>query len=265
MGYPNVDKAINPTAQAVSKQTQLQIQVVPYDFIDWNVSGVIGPPPAPPVWTNYEKMFMGIMPSLRYDPATQLAFAPPQSLYLQFIKPITIGNVVVGGLGGIIGQAAIVYLDGVLENLVYLGPTNMGDAYAPPIRNVPVSNITFLNFGPGPVDIYSVSIVMPQVSAAGGGGGGGMIASPNNFFGSDVLIPIPPGFLGVALAFGFNSEGFIVKNSSGVTIEFSEDAGVTWEQLDAHDAVCFDFKMRTQIIVRDPLGVGGQAYRLWGW
>jgi hypothetical protein len=271
MAFPQVDKGMDSATQAVQKQTIQQYPMITSDMIDWDKT-FIGcanvMPPIAPSWSNPEHLFDGnLNDATKYKPAIRVSPGTMFTIYLN--RPSQLGYIMLS-MSPVwtipAPQVAVNHVDGTSEILTILPFTGFGRAYTPPANPTPIDSIIIVNAAVNTIDIYSIFAVLPNITVTSSGSPfPGIVASTNNFYSDEGYNVIPPGLLGITLVFGFSSEAFIFKNSSSSLLEISEDGGITWEKVNANDQVWFDAKSRTQIIVRDPLGVGGQAYRLWAW
>ena len=268
MVLPRPSKSSSGTAQAIQQLFGETFRVLPWDYVDaWN-SNIQWLTLLP--YENPEKLFNGDI----WLPAMELpangSIVPPDNLYLPFVKPIWLDWTLLhdGNLLSIT-QAQVTYIDGTNEILVWnainVGPLDTFNAFAPPTKAMPIVAIEFTNTWPGARQIFEIIMLMQDTPVAVTVIGGGISPSTNQFYTDDVITPIPAGLVGVTAVFGFNSQAFIFKNNSAGIIEISEDAGLTWEQIEAGWAIAFDAKERANVVIRDPLGVGGLSYRIWVW
>lgn len=256
MPLPIVQRGQTQEAQAIQKVHQEIFRVVPFDYIDFQRSTI----PPQPVWADLAKAFDG---DYTRD---SCAISQLNPMTLWFVKPIYLNWSYlqeVFGTGNM--QMEVIYVDNIVEILVH-NNLSIFDVWAPPIRTVPVAAVRFSRTVGGSSTVTEVIMLMGDTPVSISGGvtvtlGG----SANQFFTDDTITPIPAGPLGVAAVFGFLSNSIMFKNNSLGTIEISEDAGVTWEPIEPGWAVAFDWKARAELVIRDPLGVGGLSYRVWAW
>lgn len=264
MPLPRVSNSPNPVIQALRKIHNEALQVLSFDHIDLgnSVTAQITPPIAPN-WATVRGMFDGDFTRAK----TQLIAL--QAFTLVFSKPIYLDWTSIRTTAALGITMSATYVDGVVEPLVQ---TSVGlfTTFAPPTQQRPVYSVTF-TCGAVLQQIFQLEmlfslVAMPVTLVPGAVPiNVTIVGSLNNFYSNEGINAIPAGLLGVTVVFGFNSQAFIFMNESAVTLEISEDAGVTWERVTAGSDVTFDAKQRANVVIRDPGAAGGQAYGLYVW
>jgi len=268
MTIPTIDPGQSAEAQAIKQLHQELFRTVPYEYIDQvysllsNLTGI--------AYADIPRIFTGDHVHIR----AQLAPVVNNNFYFVFVKPIYLDWTYIKCTTlNLITQAQVTYTDGTNEFLVHgvLADGNY-DTFAPPTKNLPIHKIEFWNMDPLlHANIFRILMQMADVSASVNVTSG-MEPSTNVYYTDEATNPIPAGLVGVAIVFGFDSQCIIIKNRTGLpgcaaaqVLEISQDGGLTWEKIDSNWAITFDYKELSGILVRDPLGVGGQEYSIWGW
>lgn len=260
MPQVKVDPGLSGEAQAIQKLHEELYRVVPYDYIDWMYSNYMNlRPPNGPTWAFIPGLFGGD----HQHQASLVPIAPNNNFKFVFVKPIWLNwTYIKCAIQNKITIMRVTYADGTTEFLVHGTLFDGGyDTFAPPTKAIPVHSVEFWNMAGTPANLYELLMTMADVNTSGTP----IIASSNQFYTDDTITPIPAGLIGVAVVYGFNSQGIIFKSRSAQDIQISEDGGITWEIIDPQWAIAFDAKLRTGISIRDPAGIGGLRYRTWAW